>query len=88
MENYFGILDDLLLSCRLPVFTKKVKHKMVQHRKFYFFDVGVYQTLRLRGQLDRPSEIDGAALGTLFLQELIAYNASLDLGFTIFYWRN
>ena len=87
VENYFGILDDLLLSCRLPVFTKKAKRKMVQHQKFYFFDVGVYQTLRPRGPLDRPSEIDGAALETLFLQELIAYNAYLDLGYRLFYWR-
>lgn len=87
VENYFGILDDLLLSYRLPVFTKKAKRKMVQHQKFYFFDVGVYQTLRPRGPLDRPSEIDGAALETLFLQELIAYNAYLNLGYTLFYWR-
>ena len=87
MENYFGILDDLLLSCRLPVFTKKAKRKMVQHQKFYFFDVGVYQTLRPRGPLDRPSEIGGAALETFLLQELIAYNAYLNLGYRLFYWR-
>ena len=59
---------------------------MVQHQKFYFFDVGVYQTLRPQGPLDRQNEIDGAALETLFLQELIAYNAYLDLGYTISYW--
>ena len=49
--------------------------------------MGVYQTLRPRGPLDRPNEIDGAALETLFLEELIAYNAYLDLGYTIFIGR-
>ena len=57
---------------------------MVQHKKLYFFDGGVYQPLRPRGPVDRPSEIDGASLETLFFPELIAYNAYLDLGYTIF----
>lgn len=87
VEHYFGILDDLLLSHRLPVFTRKAKRRMIRHRKFYFFDAGVYRTLRPKGPLDRPGEIDGAALETLFLQELIAYNAYLRLGYTLFYWR-
>ena len=87
VEHYFGILDDLLLSHRLPVFTRRAKRRTVRHRKFYFFDAGVYRTLRPKGPLDRPGEIDGAALETLFLQELLAYNASLHLGYTLFYWR-
>ena len=87
VEHYFGILDDLLLSHRLPVFTRRAKRRTIRHRKFYFFDAGVYRTLRPKGPLDRPGEIDGAALETLFLQELLAYNASLHLGYTLFYWR-
>lgn len=87
VEHYFGILDDLLLSHRLPVFTRKAKRRTIRHRKFYFFDAGVYRTLRPKGPLDRPGEIDGAALETLFLQELLAYNAYLHLGYTLFYWR-
>lgn len=87
VEHYFGILDDLLLSHRLPVFTRRAKRRTVRHRKFYFFDAGVYRTLRPKGPLDRPGEIDGAALETLFLQELLAYNASLHLGYTLYYWR-
>ena len=35
---------------------------MVQHPNFYFFDVGVYRTIRPKGLLDSPEEIDGAAL--------------------------
>lgn len=87
VEHYFGIVEDLLLSYSLPVFTKKAKRKLIRHQKFYFFDVGVYQTLRPRGPLDAAGEVAGPALETLFLQELQAYNAYLDLGYTTFFWR-
>ena len=40
------------------------------------------------GPLDAPEEIDGVALETLFLQELVVHNNALDLGYNIFYWRS
>jgi predicted AAA+ superfamily ATPase len=39
------------------------------------------------GPLDAPEEVDGIALETLFLQEFIALNNTLDLGYKISYWR-
>ncbi|MFH0926210.1 MAG: ATP-binding protein [bacterium] len=87
VEHYFSILDDMLLSYHLPVFSKKAKRRLVAHPKFYFFDTGVYRTLRPKGPLDMPEEIEGIALETLFLQEIIALNASLELNYSIYYWR-
>lgn len=87
VENYFGILEDLLLACRLPVFTKRAKRRMVTHCKLYFFDAGVFRTLRPAGPLDRPEEAEGAAFETLFFQELRAVNAYHDLGYNLSYWR-
>ncbi len=87
VENYFSILEDLLIAYRLPVFTKKARRRMAAHPKFYFFDVGVYRTLRPMGPLDKPEEIEGAALETLFFQEIKAVNDSLGLGYSIYYWR-
>ncbi|OGC10424.1 ATPase [candidate division WOR-1 bacterium RIFCSPHIGHO2_02_FULL_53_26] len=87
VENYFTILEDLLIAYRIPVFTKKAKRRMLSHPKFYFFDVGLYRTLRPAGPLDRPEEIEGAALESLLFQELKAINDTLDLGYKIFYWR-
>jgi predicted AAA+ superfamily ATPase len=87
VENYFGILQDLRIAYRLPVFTRRSRRRMAAHDKFYFFDAGVYRTLRPRGPLDMPEEIEGAALETLFLQELVALNALLEMGYTIHYWR-
>lgn len=87
VENYFSILEDLLIAYRLPVFTKKAKRRMVSHPKFYFYDVGVYRTLRPMGPLDRPEEVEGISLETLFYQEVKTLNESLGLGYTIYYWR-
>ena len=86
VENYFTILEDLLIAYRIPVFTKRAKRRMAVHPKFYFFDVGLYRTLRPRGPLDIPEEIGGHTFETLFLQELMAINAYFNLGYNIFYW--
>jgi uncharacterized protein len=86
-ENYFNILQDLLIAYRLPVFTKRAKRRIVSHPKFYFFDVGIYRTIRPMGPLDTPEEAEGASCETLLLQQMIALNAALGLGYNIYYWR-
>jgi len=87
VENYFTILEDLLIAYRIPAFTKRAKRRLVAHPKFYFFDVGVYRVLRPMGPLDMPEQVEGIAYETLFFQELLAINDALDLGYNISYWR-
>lgn len=87
VASYFDIVNDLLLSVTLPVFTKRAKRKLVAQSKFYFFDVGVYRSIRPKGPLDMVEEIDGAALETLFLQHLIAINDYYRLGYEFYFWR-
>ena len=87
VENYFCILEDLLIATRIPAFTKRAKRKQPSHPKFYFFDTGVFRTLRPRGPLDSPEEAQGAAVETLVFQELRALNDYLGLGYDIFFWR-
>ena len=87
VEDYFSILEDLLLAVRLPVFRKRAKRKVIAHPKFYLFDAGVYRGIRPRGPLDTPDEIDGAALETLVLQELRATNDYAELDYELSYWR-
>jgi uncharacterized protein len=84
---YLEILEDLLLAFRLPVFTRRAKRETIVHPKLYFFDAGVFRALRPKGPLDRPQEIDGAALEGLVAQHLrawIAYRAKDD---QLFYWQ-
>ena len=85
--SYFDLLEDMLIAYRIPVFTKRAKRRLVSHPKFYFFDAGVYQHLRPKSILDSHSEIAGAALETLILQDLIAINDYKDFKYKIYYWR-
>jgi len=87
VANYFDILEDLLLSIRISSFAQRAKRKIIAHQKFYFFDAGVYATLRPKGPLDSPEESDGATLETVFLQSLRAINDYYELGYTIHFWR-
>lgn len=87
VEGYLSVLEDLLLSFTLPVFSKRAKRNLTVHPKFYFFDVGVFRTLRPAGPLDSPSEIDGAALETLVAQHLRAWNDYSGSPNTLYFWR-
>lgn len=87
VSNYFDILEDLLIGYWLPVFTKRAKRRLISSPKFYLFDPGVYRTLRPKGPLDSPEEIDGSALETLFLAHLRAVNDYYRLGYKLFFWR-
>ena len=87
VENYFSILRDTLLSYELPIFSKKAKRALINKRKFYFFDVGVFRAIRPQGILDSSSDLNGIALETLVLQEISAHNEIHQLDYEIFYWR-
>lgn len=87
VEGYLGILEDLLLSFRIPVFTRRAKRQLVAHDKFYFFDTGVYRSLRPAGPLDRSEEIGGVALEGLVAQHLRAWIAARGQGERLYYWR-
>lgn len=77
-----------MIGIRVPVFRRRAKRKLVTHPKFYFFDAGVFHTLRPAGPLDPVEEIQGAAVETLVLQDLKATIANHDLDLEISYWRS
>lgn len=87
VEEYLHVLEDLMIGIRLQPFARRARRRLTAHPKFFFFDSGVYRTLRPRGPLDAGAELDGAALETLVLQELRALNSYLDLDYAIHYWR-
>ncbi len=87
VENYFTILEDLLLAVRMPVFTKRARRRMAVHSKFYYFDAGVYKALSPCGPLDSPEEIAGAALETLCYQKLRAINEYYSFDYNLYCWR-
>jgi predicted AAA+ superfamily ATPase len=87
VQTYFEILEDLLIAYRIPVFQKKAKRELIKHDKFYFFDCGLFQTIRPKGILDSESEVNGAAFETLILSQIKANNELLQLGYKMTYWH-
>jgi predicted AAA+ superfamily ATPase len=87
VEGYLEILEDLLLSFRLPVFTRRAKRHLVAHDKFFYFDAGVYRSIRPKGPLDSPEEIEGMALEGLIAQHLRAWASYRNVPAELSYWR-
>ena len=87
VESYFTILRDTLISYELPVFSKRAKRRLLNKVKFYFFDVGVFRALRPRGVLDSDHELQGMALETLVMQELMAHKSNKNGKYDLYYWR-
>ncbi len=87
VKEYFSILEDTLIGYMIPAFTKKIKRRLVQSPKFYFFDIGVVNYLLHRKEVVRGTAEYGHAFEHLVMQELVAY-----IGYTrnenkLSYWR-
>jgi predicted AAA+ superfamily ATPase len=87
VEGYLSILEDLMLGYRIGIFSKRAQRALVAHSKFYLFDAGVFRSLRPRGPLDSPQEIDGQALEGLVAQHLRAWIDYSSRDFTLYFWR-
>lgn len=84
---YIEVLEDLLLSFRVPVFTRRARRDTVAHPKLFLFDAGVFRSLRPKGPLDHPEAIEGAALEGLVAQHLRAWLAYRGDDARLFFWR-
>ena len=87
VEGFLSIVEDLLLAFRVPIFTRRAQRATSKHPKFYYFDTGVFRSLRSRGPLDRVEEIEGAALEGLVAQHLHAWIAYTEEPYELFFWR-
>ncbi|HEX2579514.1 MAG TPA: AAA family ATPase [Rhabdochlamydiaceae bacterium] len=87
VENYLQILEDLLLSFTLPVFTRRAQRALISHPKFYLFDVGVYHSLRSIGPMDRPEEMQGSGLEGMIAEHLRAWIDQQPDTWQLSFWR-
>ena len=87
VHDWITILDDLLISFEIPIFTQRAKRKLSSHPKFYFFDTGVYRALRPTSLKDTESEINGAGLEGLVAQHLVAWRDYTNSSHEIYFWR-
>jgi uncharacterized protein len=87
VQGYIDILKDLLLAFHVPVFTKRAKRMVARRPKFYFIDPGIFHYLRPGGPLDRPEEMEGAALEGLVAQHIRAWLEYGSSTSKLYYWH-
>jgi len=87
VDSYLHILNDLLLGFEIDVFRRKAKRGLVTHSKFYFFDSGVYYSLRPKNLHEIESEKEGAALEGLVAQHLKGWIHAQKESYGLNFWR-
>lgn len=87
VDSYLLILSDLLLSFHLDVFRRKAKRSLSTQSKFYFFDSGVFYSIRPSNLHDIESEKEGAALEGLIAQHLKAWCNAQQENHSLNFWR-
>lgn len=87
VKEHFQILVDTLFGRFLKAYLKKPKRRIIQAPKFYFYDIGVVNTLAKRGKLLPKSELFGKAFENWVFHELSAYNSYRDKFYDFSYWR-
>jgi predicted AAA+ superfamily ATPase len=87
IKGYFQILEDTLVGRWLPAYRRRPKRRVITSPKFYFFDVGVVNSLAKRGRLAPGSELFGKAFESWCFHELGAYNSYSERFAKLGYWR-
>jgi predicted AAA+ superfamily ATPase len=87
VQEYFHILEDTLLSRRLPAYQARPKRRVIRASKFFFFDLGLANFLLKRERIALGGEAFGKAFEHLVFQELTAHSHYSGLDYPVRYWR-
>ena len=88
VRDYYQILQDTLIGEMLEPWTGSVKRKAIQTAKFYFFDLGVVNTLKKIKVIERNSDTYGKAFEHFIYLELKAYITYSKKRIELNYWRS
>lgn len=83
--RYFEILEDTLLVRRLDPFARSPRRRLVQHPKFFFFDVGVRNGVL--ASFDVSADRVGSLFEHLVYSQLVAGAAAIDTDVRISSYR-
>jgi predicted AAA+ superfamily ATPase len=88
VQHHYEILEDTLVGFRLPAWTKAKTRKSISKEKFYFFDVGVVNSLAGRKSVSLKTPEAGFLFETLVLNEARAYSEYRAKGVDFRYWHS
>ncbi len=87
VREYYQILEDTFLGFLVPGWTKSLKRKAMSSAKFYFFDLGVRNTLAQIKSLSPQTELFGQAFEHFIALEIRAYLSYRRKREALNYWR-
>jgi predicted AAA+ superfamily ATPase len=87
LEGYIGVLKDTLIGSELLPFSQTKKRKAVTKSKFFFFDLGVVNTLNEIGPIHPKSVHFGEAFEHFIFNEIKAFNSYSRKDLSLYYWR-
>ncbi len=88
VREYYQILEDTFLGFLLPSWVKSVKRKAISTAKFYYFDIGVKNTLARIQAIEPKSDLYGQAFEHFIAMELRAYLSYRRKRIEMSYWRS
>jgi len=88
VREHYQILEDTLVGHQIPAYQKTSKRKPVATAKFFFFDIGVANTLKRIQGIEAGSDTYGRALEHLVFLELRGYLDYRRLDHELTYWRS
>ena len=88
VREYYHLLEDTFIGFMLPAWTKSVKRKAISTAKFYYFDIGVKNTLAGIKNIEPESDIYGNAFEHFIACELRAYISYRRKHATLSYWQS
>lgn len=86
IREYYQILEDTFIGFMVPAWQKSQKRKAVSTGKFYYFDIGVKNTLAQIFQIDPQSDLYGQAFEHFIALELRAYLSYNRSPLSLTYW--
>jgi uncharacterized protein len=87
VREYYQILQDTFIGFLVPGWTKTLKRKAMSSAKFYFFDLGVRNTLAQIKSVARPSNLFGQSFEHFIALEIRAYLSYRRKREPLNYWR-
>lgn len=87
VREYYQILEDTFIGFMVPAWQKSQKRKAVSTGKFYFFDIGVKNTLAQISQISPQSDLYGQAFEHFIALELRAYLSYRRIHQPLCYWQ-
>jgi len=87
VRDYYTILEDTFIGFMLPAWTKTAKRKPVNTAKFYYFDLGVKNTLAGIRKIPEESDLFGMSFEHFIALELRAYLSYRRKHLDLHYWQ-